>query len=387
MRIALTSLAAVALIAIVIGGGGLARAEFETAAREVVLIDAASGAVLYEKNADSAFPPASMSKLMTLAVLFKALREKKVALDSDLAVSEHAWRTGGAPSGTSAMFASLGTRVKLSDVLQGIIVQSANDGCIIVAEALAGSEEAFAAEMTTQARAIGLENATFGNATGLPHPKQRMSARELAILARHLVLEYPEHYQHFSQKLFEYKRYKFFNRNPLLNQGIGADGFVPGFVEELGYGLVGSAVKDGRRLIVVVNGLDSNEDRVRESKKLFDWGFRSFKEVAIFEPGEVIGAARVWGGSSYSVSLVGHGPIRILVPRSASKNRLKASIEYLWPLKAPISKGDRVAVLRVEHAEAGVNEVPLYAAEGVAPSGVIARGIDSLLIKAVSWVP
>jgi D-alanyl-D-alanine carboxypeptidase (penicillin-binding protein 5/6) len=231
---------------------------------------------------------------------------------------------------------------------------------------------------------------TFGNSTGLPHPKQLMSVRELAILARHLIRDYPERYKMFAQKAFEYdngkKTFNFINRNPLLGMSIGADGLKTGFIEEAGYGLVGSAVQDGRRLIVALNGATSNKERGAEAKKLLEWGFANFKKVPIFDAGEIVGEARVWGGSSYYVTLVGDGPVTILVPRVAAKNRLKAEIIYDGPLKPPIKKGDRVARIRVEHVEAGINEVPLYAAEDVAEGGIIAKGVDAIILKAFGWL-
>ncbi|MEZ5925051.1 MAG: D-alanyl-D-alanine carboxypeptidase family protein [Hyphomicrobiaceae bacterium] len=371
-------------------GGGSARAAFETSAPYAILMDAESGAVLFEKDADKLVPPASMSKLMTLAVAFHALKTGTLTMDDKFTVSEHAWRTGGGPSGTSAMFVYLKSAVAVSDLLQGIIVQSGNDACITLAEGMAGSEEAFAELMTTEARRLGLPTSTFGNATGLPHPKQLMSVRELGLLARHLILDYPEFYKMFSQKSFEYnngrKTFNFINRNPLLGMGIGADGLKTGYIEDAGYGLVGSAVQEGRRLIVVINGTTSNNERGAEARKLLDWGFSNFKEVPIFDAGEIVGEARVWGGSSYYVKLVGNGPINILVPRVAAKNRLKAEIIYNGPLKPPIHKGDEVARIRVEHVEAGVNEVPLYAAEDVEEGGIVAKGLDAIILKAFSWL-
>jgi D-alanyl-D-alanine carboxypeptidase (penicillin-binding protein 5/6) len=369
---------------------GKARAAFETAVPYAILIEAETGAVLFEKEADKPTPPASMSKLMTLAVAFEALKTGQLRMEDKFRVSEHAWRTGGGPSGTSAMFVNLKSEVAVSDLLQGIIVQSGNDACITLAEGMAGSEEAFAVLMTTEARRLGLRTATFGNSTGLPHPEQLMSARELAMLARHLIRDYPDRYRMFAQKAFEYnngkKTFNFINRNPLIGMNIGADGLKTGYIEEAGYGLVGSAVQGGRRLIVVVNGATSNNERGAEAKKLLEWGFANFKEVPIFDAGEIVGEARVWGGSSYYVTLVGNGPVKILVPRVAAKNRLKAEIIYDGPLKPPIKKGDQVARIRVEHVEAGINEVPLYAAEDVEEAGVIAKGIDAIILKAFGWL-
>jgi D-alanyl-D-alanine carboxypeptidase (penicillin-binding protein 5/6) len=383
------AIAALVMLAVCVAAGP-AGAAFETSVPYAILIDSETGAVLFEKEADKLTPPASMSKLMTLAVAFKALKSGKLRMEDKFKVSEHAWRTGGGPSGTSAMFVNLKYEVTVSDLLQGIVVQSGNDACITLAEGMAGSEEEFAKQMTSEARHLGLVASTFGNSTGLPHPKQLMSVRELAILARHLIRDYPERYKMFAQKAFEYdngkKTFNFINRNPLLGMSIGADGLKTGFIEEAGYGLVGSAVQDGRRLIVALNGATSNKERGAEAKKLLEWGFANFKKVPIFDAGEIVGEARVWGGSSYYVTLVGDGPVTILVPRVAAKNRLKAEIIYDGPLKPPIKKGDRVARIRVEHVEAGINEVPLYAAEDVAEGGIIAKGVDAIILKAFGWL-
>lgn len=366
------------------------RAAFETAVPYAILMDAETGAILFEKEADKLVAPASMSKLMTLAVAFEALKTGKLRMEDKFKVSEHAWRTGGGPSGTSAMFVNLKAEVAVSDLIQGIIVQSGNDACITLAEGMSGSEEAFAKAMTDEARRIGLKASTFGNSTGLPHPQQLMSMRELALLSRHLIRDYPEYYRMFAQKAFLYdngkKKFNFINRNPLLALVPGADGLKTGFIEEAGYGLVGSVVQDRRRLIVVVNGATSNNERGAEAKKLLDWGFSNFKKVPIFDAGEIVGEARVWGGSRYYVPLVGDGPVTILVPRVAAKNRLKAEIIYDGPLKPPIKKGDQVARIRVEHVEAGVNEVPLYAAEDVEEGSVIAKGIDAIILKAFGFL-
>jgi D-alanyl-D-alanine carboxypeptidase (penicillin-binding protein 5/6) len=245
--------------------------------------------------------------------------------------------------------------------------------------------------MEEEARRIGLKKATFGNPTGLPHPKQLMTAKELAHLARFLIRTYPEYYAIFSEPLLEFnngkKTFKFYNRNPLLNLDLGADGLKTGFVKESGYGIVASARKNDRRLIVVVAGAKTEKDRVEEAKRLFEWGFRSFKEVEIFDRAEIVGSARVWGGTRYLVPLVGEaGGVRILVPRTASQTRYKASIIYEGPLKPPIRKGDQVAILRVVGSDSGVNEVPLYAGEDVEKAGILARGFDSLILLAFGWV-
>ena len=367
--------------------GPSAQAQFKTKAQFAFLMDADTGAVLFEKNADELMPPASMSKLMTLEVLFKALKDGQVSLEDEFYVSEHAWRKGGGPSGTSAMFLKLNSREKLSEIMRGIIVQSGNDAAIVLAEGMAGSEEAFARMMTERAREIGLKKSTFANPTGLPDPDQLMTARELALLALHIMKEYPDYYKLFAEKRYNYKRYKFVNRNPLLYLDIGVDGLKTGYTKEAGYGLVASARQRGRRLILVINGLKSKRERKEEGRRLLEWGFRNFKAFKLFDAGEVVGDARVWGGDRFYLPLVGKGEISILLPRFGSdKRKLKAWIAYKGPLKAPIRKGDEVAVLRVRSSNAAVSEFPLYAAVDVKRTGIVSRGIDSLLHMALGWI-
>jgi len=365
---------------------------FKSRAQQAILMEASTGAVLYQHNADKLVSPASMSKLMTLVVIFKALKQGTLKLEDTFTVSEHAWRTGGAPSGTSAMFAGLGKQISVSDLLQGIAIQSGNDACIVVAEGMAGTEAAFAKKMTTEARAIGLVKSTFGNPTGLPHPDQKMTVREIALLAQHIIQTYPEFYHYFSKRRFPYqpegrrKPYAFFNRNPLLSLDIGADGLKTGHLKESGYGLVGSAVQDGRRLIVVVHGLKTARDRKEEAAKLLEWGFRNFTDYKMFDEGAEIGSARVWGGEKFYVSLTGKGPVSVILPKFPAKPKIKAEVVYQGPLKAPIKKGAQVAFLRVTTSNNAVNEVPLYAAEDIPEGGIVRSGLDSMFHLALRWV-
>ncbi len=246
------------------------RAPFQTQAEFSILMDAETGSVLFEKNADYLMHPASMSKLMTLAVVFKALKKDRLSMDDKFTASEYAWRTGGAPSGTSAMFVPLDGSVTMHELLQGIAVQSGNDACIILAEGISGSENVFAEVMTDYAREIGLKESTFINSTGLPHPDHMMTPRELALLARHIIQEYPDYYHYFKQKEFKYRSHNFHNRNPLVYSYIGVDGLKTGYVKASGYGIVASARQRSQRLIAVLNGLKSKRDRNREVRKLLD---------------------------------------------------------------------------------------------------------------------
>jgi D-alanyl-D-alanine carboxypeptidase (penicillin-binding protein 5/6) len=362
-----------------------AQAKFDTKAKWAILIDANTNSVLFEKNSDELMPPASMSKLMTLAVVFRALKEGRLSMDDEFTNSVHAWRTGGAPSGTSAMFVPLKESATLRELLQGIAVQSGNDACIIVAEGMSGSEEEFADVMTEYGRKIGLTESTFRNSTGLPHPDHLMTAREIGKLALHIIREYPDYYHYFSQKEYKYRKHTFYNRNPLVYDSIGADGLKTGYIKASGYGLVASAKQRDQRLVVVVNGLKSKKERRAEGRKLLQWGFRSFKQWKLYDAGAIVGDALVWGGTKRYVDLTGKGNVSILLPRTANR-KIKASIVYEGPLKPPIKKGDKVAFLRVSAPNSAVTEIPLYAAEDIGEGPMWMKGIESLLHLAFGWV-
>jgi D-alanyl-D-alanine carboxypeptidase (penicillin-binding protein 5/6) len=360
---------------------------FESKAKHVLLMDADANLVLFEKDADSLVPPASMSKLMTLAIVFRELKAGHIKLDDQFKVSEHAWRTGGAPSGSSAMFAPLNSMVTVSDLIQGITVQSGNDAAIILAEGIAGSEDAFARQMTEYGKQIGLEKSTFVNATGLPAEGHLMTARDLATLAHYIIYTYPEYYHFFGEKEFRYRdKFTFHNRNPLIFANIGVDGMKTGYIKESGYGLVASAKQGDQRLILVITGLDSAKDREAEGAKLIDWGFKSFKPFRLFDEGQTVSDALVWGGTQHYVPLVGDGNINIILPASAT-GKVSASIIYNGPIKAPIRKGDQVAILRITADESqATNDIPLYAAHDIGQSNFAMRGLDSLLVLAFGWL-
>lgn len=363
-----------------------AMAQIETKAQFAILVDAESGATLFEKSADALMAPASMSKLMTLTLIFEALEAGKITPETMYSVSEYAWRTGGGPSGTSAMFVPLNSSVSVGELLQGIIVQSGNDACIVMAEGLAGSEAAFATQMNDAARRLGLPLSRFVNSTGLPDPEQRMTARELAQLAQHIIRTYPARYGLFAQREFKYRTHPFVNRNPLIYANIGADGLKTGQSEESGFGIVGSSVQNGQRLIVVLNGLKSNTERRDEAIKLLNWGYRNFQKQKIYSAGDIVADALVWGGSKRHVDLQAGSDVMVLVSTSAAKRKVSADIVYRGPLKPPIRKGDQVATLRVRTDDGVTNTAPLYAAEDIAPSGVLSRGFDSLLTLAFGWL-
>jgi len=378
--------------AVSLAASGSARAQgapvqdFTTRAKQAVLMEAETGAILYQSNADALVPPASMSKLMTLAVVFKNLKNGPLKLEDEFAASENAWRKGGAPSGTAAMFVPINVKATVAELIQGVTVQSGNDAAMVLAEGVAGSETAFTQLMQEEAKRIGLKKSQFRNSSGLYHPDHLMTARDLAILARYLIREYPDRYPYFSQKEFFYRKHKFYNRNPLLNIVPGIDGMKTGYVKESGYGMVASAVQEGRRLIAVVGGLETENDRRDEARKLLEWGFRGFAEFKIFGEGEIVGTARVWGGDHMFVPLSGKGELKVLLPRSAVNQRLRAELGYMSPLKAPLVNGDAVATQSVTSASGAMNEVPLRAAEDVGKGGMMRRGLDSLTHMALGWV-
>jgi D-alanyl-D-alanine carboxypeptidase (penicillin-binding protein 5/6) len=329
-----------------------------------------------------------MSKLMLLVMVFMALRSGQLNLDAEFLMSEHAWRTGGAPSRTSSMFVPLGKTATVEQLLKGIIVQSGNDAAIAIAENMKGSEALFAEEMTKQARRLGLKRSVFKNATGLPHPEHVMSVREIAMLARHIIREFPEYYPMFAQKEFLYRRHKFVNRNPLLGLVAGVDGLKTGFLEASGYSLVASAKQDKRRLIIAISGADSAAERRDDGRRLLEWGFKNVSDARLFEPGQTVGHARVWGGDRMFVALTGGDDgVSVVLPRVPVNPKITARIVYMGPLKPPLKKGQQVAVLRVTTNTDAVSEAPLYAAEDVGRASFMWQGLDSLIYLATGWIP
>lgn len=347
-------------------------AALETLAREAILMDMTTGAVLFEKNADAPMPPASMSKLMTAYMVFERLKEGSLSLDDTFPVSENAWRKGGAKSGSSTMFLEPGSRVRVEDLIRGIIIQSGNDACIVIAEGLASSEQAFAEEMTREARKLGLRNSVFRNATGWPDPEHHMTARDLAILAKHSIEDHPSYYHYYSEKNFTYNGIKQGNRNPLLYRDMGVDGLKTGHTEASGYGLTASAIRGDRRLILVVNGLPSIKDRSRESERLLEWGFREFDNYKLFSAADTVSEADVWLGEEKTVPLVIENDMVITIPRKA-RREMKVVASYEGPLSAPIAKGDAVAKLVVSAPEMKDIEVPLVAGSDVGQLGLFGR--------------
>jgi D-alanyl-D-alanine carboxypeptidase (penicillin-binding protein 5/6) len=369
-----------------IAGGKTKDDGFQTAAPTAILIEAESGTVLFEKNADQLVAPASLAKLMTAETVFNEIKEGNLKLEEEFVVSEDAWRRGGAPSGGSTMFAPIHSRVAVSDLLHGAIIQSGNDACIALAEGIAGSEEAFVRLMNGRARELGLTQSNFTNSTGLPDPEQRVTVRELAKLARHIIHTYPEFYKWYGEKDFTWNKIRQSNRNPLLAMNIGADGLKTGFTKEAGYGLVGSAVQNDLRLIVVVNGLKSANERADEARRLLNFGFNGFESRVLFEQGQRVGDARVFGGEERYVPLEAQGkvPIRLMVPKNTT-DRIVARVVYRGPVRVPVAQGQPIGVLKVWRGDNIALEIPLQAAEAVEGGPLHRRAMDGLTELFGGW--
>jgi D-alanyl-D-alanine carboxypeptidase (penicillin-binding protein 5/6) len=349
---------------------------FQTSAPFALLMDYDSGALLFEKNADALMAPASTAKLMTAEVVFHEIKEGRLKLDDLFTVSENAWRTGGAPSHGSAMFLSVHSSVRVEDLLRGLIIESGNDAAITLAEGIAGAEENFVTMMNKRAAELGMTHATFASAWGRSDPRERLTPRELAHLAAHIIAEYPDQYRYFGEKEFTWNKIRQLNRNPLLTMDLGADGLKTGDLPESGFGLVGSAVQNGQRLIVVVNGLKTAADRAEESRKLLDWGFRSFDARMLYEAGDFVGEAEVYGGAEASVPLVADRPVKVFAARGAGE-RLTAKIVYKGPLVAPVAAGVETGRLIVWRGQSEVLETPLRTGGSVAAGTLTQRALDA----------
>ncbi|MCB9948748.1 MAG: D-alanyl-D-alanine carboxypeptidase [Rhodospirillaceae bacterium] len=364
-----------ALLALVLMAMGVSPAgAIETRAREAILIDMTTGTVLFEHNADVRMPTASMSKIMTMYMVFEALETGQLTLDDELTVSEYAWRTGG-----SKMFVEVNDTVRVEDLIRGVIVQSGNDASIVLAEGLGGTEEAFARLMTERAHELGMVNSHFANATGWPDPEHYSTARDLSILAQAIINDFPQYYHYYSETEFTYgidigtgQPITQQNRNPLLYREIGADGLKTGHTAEAGYGLTGSAVQDGRRLVLVVNGLGSTTERGEEAVRLLEWGFREFEALPMFDAGEVIETAEVWMGSPSTVPLVAGQDLAITV-RRGQVDDMVVTARVVEPVPAPIAAGDRIATLVVSVPDMPIQEIPLVAGADIERQGFLGR--------------
>ncbi len=358
---------------------------YETKAKQALLMDADTGTVLFAKEADTEIPPASLAKIMTMEVVFNELASGKLSLQEKYFVSEDSWRNGGANSGGSTMFAKLNSEIPLEDLIRGVIIQSANDGAMIIAEGLAGSEADFARLMNQRAKKIGLRNSNFVNSTGLPAENQFVSLRDLAKLSRHVIKTYPAFYKYYSEEGFKWNKIYQRNRNPLLNQKIGADGMKTGYTDASGYAIVGSAVNNGRRLIAVLSGMKSKKERGIEARKLLNWGFKAFEKVELFADGEVLGQASVYGGKKAGVDVIGEGPVELYLP-IGKRDKMTAKIVYDGPIMPPVEKGTKVAILKVWIEGELSQEVDLYAGETVQKGGLKRQAVDALKELLFGWL-
>jgi D-alanyl-D-alanine carboxypeptidase (penicillin-binding protein 5/6) len=368
---------AVVAVLAAVAAAGSAQAQLgqaETVARQMLLVDFETDAIIFEKNSDELMPPSSMSKLMTAFMVFEQLQSGKLRMDDMLPVSEKAWRIQG-----SKMFVPIGGRVKVEDLLRGVIVQSGNDACVVLAEGIAGTEERFAEMMTERGRQIGLKNSVFRNASGWPDPQHMMTARDLAMLAKQIIARFPQYYHFYSEKEFTYgidqvskKPITQGNRNPLLYKDVGADGLKTGHTDAAGYGLTVSAKRGDRRLILVVNGLKSMNERSRESERLLELGFSQFDNYRLFSAGAVVDEADVWLGEAARVPLVIEKSLALTLPRQTRGN-VKVTVSYENPIPAPIAKGTPIAKLVVANRDATVMEVPLVAGADVTQLGFTGR--------------
>ena len=359
-----------ALCLMLLMGALPASAAFETRAKAAWVFDISTGTVLLEKDADVPLPPASMSKLMTLNMLFEALHDGRVSLDTRFGVSSRAKAMGG-----STMFLNETDRPTVEELIQGIIVLSGNDACVAVAEGLAGSEDAFARLMNERARALGMDNSTFANASGWPNPNHRMSMHDLGLLATRLITEFPEYYGYFGQAEFPFDGrapQNRFNRNPLLKLGIGADGLKTGHTQEAGYGLVGSATQGARRIVFVITGLNSESERAEEAERLVNWAFRQFVEKTLADKGTELARAPIWMGNHQEIGLVAPDDIKLLLP-ATQREGLEAQVLYRGPLEAPIAQGDQVAELLIPRDGLPPARVPLVADRAVSRGGFLPR--------------
>ena len=339
----------------------------ETTARSALVIDYNTGTVLLSKNADTPMPPASMSKLMTMNTIFEALEGGRLTMEDTFRVSAKASQKGG-----SKMFVREGARVRIEDLIRGVIVQSGNDACIVLAEGLSGTEAEFAKRMTQRARELGMMNSNFVNATGWPDPGQEMSAEDLVFLAKRLIEKFPQYYGYFAEESFTWENIVQNNRNPLLGLGIGADGLKTGHTEEAGYGLVGSAVSDGRRIIFMIGGLDSSLARSTEAERIARWAFREFEMKTLFTAGETVDSANVWLGAEKSVEMALSSDIELLLPLE-SLNEITAHYTYTDPVEAPIRAGQKLGELIIMIPDSDPMSFPLTALTSVEAGGFVER--------------
>ena len=358
---------------------------FATKAKQAFMIEAETGTILLSKNPDELVQSASLMKLMTAEYVFHLLKTGSTTLDTEFPVSEYAWRTGGALSRTSTMFAALKSRIRVEDLLKGVIVQQANDGCIILAEGLSGSDAAFTEKLNARAREIGLKKSTFANSSGLPDPGNRMTMRQLVMLSRDLHDNYPDYFPYFAIRDFEWNKIRQRNRYPLFASVEGSDGLATGYSEDAGYGIVASVERNGVRLYLAMSGLASPKEREDEARNILEWGMSSFEKRQIFAAGEAIGDVPVYGGTDSRVSVAAKTPVSIFQDKR-SPDRVTARIAYDWPFRAPVEKGARVGALRLYNGDEVLQEVPVYALNDVGGGTLTSRALDAVWELLFFWL-
>lgn len=366
-------------LTLALSSAAYAQTTFETVAPHAIILDAKTGEILFEKDARDPVPPASMTKIMTADMVFAALENGTLTPETEFTVSEEAWRRGGAASGSSTMFLDLNSKVSVEDLLNGIIIQSGNDACIVLAEGMAGSETAFAEQMTARAREMGLENTTFRNATGWPHPEHRMSTLDLALLAKRQIENFPQYYPIYAEKSFTWNNIKQSNRNPILGRVTGVDGLKTGHTTEAGYGLVGSALRGDDRRIIVINGLSSEGERRDVATRLMEAAFSQFRVYELHEQGEAIAEVDIFMGKAETVAVALTQDIRKGMP-IADRNSVSSEVNFSM-LAAPVTKGQKVAELKVTVPGRPVETYDLVAMADIERKGLFARAWSGLLAK------
>ncbi|MGV3552914.1 D-alanyl-D-alanine carboxypeptidase family protein [Rhizobium sp.] len=358
---------------------------FEPKAPQIYLVEASTGTVLYARGENDRIPPASLVKLMTAEYVFSQLKSGKITENTEYKVTEYAWRTGGALSRTSTMFAALNSNIRVIDLLQGVIVQLANDGCIVLAEGLSGTEQKFAEQLTARAREIGLEKSVFVNSNGLPDPKNVSTMRELVALSQHIQRGYPQYFKLYSQDAFEWNKIFQRNKNALVTQNIGIDGMAMGFAEGYGYSVVATVERNGVRLFLAMGGLKTDKERAEETRRVLDWGLVNFRRQVVFRKGELIADAPVFGGDTSRVPLTASEDINIYVPND-NPDRVRARIAYRWPLTAPVTNGQKIGTLIISLGEKPVRTVPVFASAEVGTGTLTSKAYDGLKELLFFWL-
>lgn len=358
---------------------------FQTSAPQALLLDGETGAVLYEKDASNRFEPASLAKLMTAEVIFHLIQKDQLTAQQTFTVSNYAWRTGGAPSRTSTMFAALNSSISVQDLLRGMIVVNGNDAAIVLAEGVAGSENQFAKLMNDRAKEIGLTDSHFVNATGLPADGQYTTALDMAKLSRHIALNYPKMYTIYQEPAITWSKIFQRNKNPLMNLDIGAEGLALGFSERSGFSIAAAVKKNNRQLFLVLNGFKKDKDRTSESVRLINWGLTGFDRKLVYDTGDVVGYARVFGGQSTHVPVIVKSPVGIMLANEKAPV-IRAKIVYHGPLDAPIKSDTKIGMLQILAGKNVLVQSAVYTAADVSETGLAGKTQDALYELTVGWL-